>query len=562
MAEIEVGRVTIRVEPDTRGFKRDLEREVGAAAKGAEKNVNMGADFDGRNVKPEAAAVAKDARQKVKFDADSSGFRQVQVLARETLRIQNKTGNLASRINAKNTLIRQEQDLLDLKQASAAVNARDNDSHLRTVKALQVYQRETFSLQKKTAAVQAKAHSARAKSDKAAIVASGALVASASATKSIGEQLAPSFGSGVNLPAVALILGAITAYAAPLLGFITTAVLALPGLIGLIAAPIAALALGMDGLKFAAKQIAVPLNNLKVAISAKTADVFTPIFKKMVPVFKEMRDPIAFIVEGVGEAASKMVDFVASGEGLRRLQSMTQSIGQFFKDGDFGFESLLDATTGLGEEFTKNLPDMSKWFNETMLQFRQWVNEISADGTLQGAFSNLGTVIDNLIQNIGRIGAAAVEAFGKPEGADLLTETFDLIASVMVRIISLSEQLGRNLQNIAQAIRPIVAGILAAMGQYSASQSVIRDFLTNAPLFEPRVDMRGSHTAMQDWHAEVLELAKDAGDAVENVGKPSGSQSLTPGTLLDAATAKPPGEGRTGHLRSYPFLTPLRPKKS
>ena len=542
MAEIEVGRVTIRVEPDTRGFKRELTQEVREAARGAEKNVNMGADFDGSNVKPEAAAVAKDAKQKVKFEAETDGFKQVQLMARETLRIQNRTGNL-SRIAQNAHLLRQEKEKVHLANTLNAIRA--NDPTLATVKKLQVYQRETFKIQKRTAAVQAKAQRSRAKSDKAAIVASGAILASAGSAKSIGEQLAPSFGSGVNLPAVALILAGITAYAAPLLGFITTAVLALPGLIGLIAAPIAALALGMDGLKFAAKQIEVPLNNLKVAISAKTADVFTPIFKKMVPVLKEMREPIAHIVEGVGEAANKMVDFVASGEGMRRMQSMTDSIGQFFKDGDFGFESLLDATTGLGEEFTKNLPDMSKWFNETMLQFRMWVNEISADGTLQGAFSNLGTVIDSLVQNIGRIGAAAVKAFGKPEGADLLTETFDLIASIMVRIIAMSETISRNLQNIAQVIRPIVAGILAAMGQYSASQSIIQDFLTNAPLFEPTVDMRGTHTVMQDWHEEVLELAGSAKDAVESVGE---STSVTPGALLDAATGTTKEDGEPTEL--------------
>ena len=67
MSEVEVGRVYIKVSPDTGTFRRELVKDVNTAAKSAETEVQMGSEFNDDGLQSQAAAAARRARQEVEF---------------------------------------------------------------------------------------------------------------------------------------------------------------------------------------------------------------------------------------------------------------------------------------------------------------------------------------------------------------------------------------------------------------------------------------------------------------------------------------------------------------
>lgn len=78
----EVGRISIRVVPDTDGFRRELKRQLEAITKNLEAKVNIDPDLDGFREKVNAAT--KGMKTSVGVDADTKGFRErVEVLTRQ-----------------------------------------------------------------------------------------------------------------------------------------------------------------------------------------------------------------------------------------------------------------------------------------------------------------------------------------------------------------------------------------------------------------------------------------------------------------------------------------------
>lgn len=64
----EVGRISVRVVPDTDGFRRELKRQLEAITKGLEAKVNIDPDLDGFRQKVNAATKGMDAHIQVHAD--------------------------------------------------------------------------------------------------------------------------------------------------------------------------------------------------------------------------------------------------------------------------------------------------------------------------------------------------------------------------------------------------------------------------------------------------------------------------------------------------------------
>lgn len=67
----EVGRVSVRVVPDTDGFRRSLKRQLEAITKGVEAKINVNPDVSGFRQKVSAATKGLD-NAKVKVDVDKN----------------------------------------------------------------------------------------------------------------------------------------------------------------------------------------------------------------------------------------------------------------------------------------------------------------------------------------------------------------------------------------------------------------------------------------------------------------------------------------------------------
>uniref|UniRef100_A0AAU8GQ41 Tape measure protein n=1 Tax=Mycobacterium phage QTRlifeCrisis TaxID=3136627 RepID=A0AAU8GQ41_9VIRU len=249
----------------------------------------------------------------------------------------------------------------------------------------------------------------------------------------------PSFGSGINPAGYAAIFAGITVLAAPLLGLITTALLSLPGLIALVATPIAALALGLDGLKEAAESIKEPFDKLREAMSAKVKDQFTPIFKQLPQLFPMLERSLPSVTQGLADMAQGAIDAVARNS--PKVEATIRRIGDALTQAKPGVDGFVSGFIGLADELSKKFPGITDWFNKAGENFDNWVSKITEDGSLSQAFSGLGDTLKTVLDLVVDLGKQGLEWIKKPENIEDFVSGLKSIADSLRDIAKLSADL-------------------------------------------------------------------------------------------------------------------------
>jgi hypothetical protein len=299
----------------------------------------------------------------------------------------------------------------------------------------------------------------------------------------MGGDVIPSFGSGINPAGYAVILAGIAAVAAPLVGLVTTALLALPGLVGLIAAPIAAITLGLDGFKKAAETIKPQFDALKQTMSDVAQSSFTPVMQRIADeIFPKLSASLPNVTKGLSEFAQGALDAFKNDGG--KFQNSITRIGDAFAQMRPGMDGFMSGIIGLIDQFTLKLPGIADWFNKSGQGFSDWVTRVSEDGTLSTAFDQLGKTIDVVLSKIADWGKASIDFMGTPGSMDGFIETLGKIGDLITDIINLSAELNKSWQIVVQGGRAlgVIGNVL--QGDLVGAFNNGKDLLTNKPWLE------------------------------------------------------------------------------
>lgn len=252
----------------------------------------------------------------------------------------------------------------------------------------------------------------------------------------------PSFGSGINPAGWGVILAAVLALAAPVIGFITTALLALPGIVALISAPIAAITLGLEGFLKAAQSINEPFERLKKTMSDVNEKAFTPFFQAIADrIFPSLESKMPAVSNGLAQMAQGFTDAFARPENVAMFENSLQRIGDFFAQIRPGMDSFLSGFIGLVDQFTQKLPGLGDWINNTGQDFLNWVKEISESGQLSVALDGLGASLKTILDALGGMGKAGFEFFSNPEKVQQFVDGLGSVKDFLVDIVELSNKL-------------------------------------------------------------------------------------------------------------------------
>lgn len=199
---------------------------------------------------------------------------------------------------------------------------------------------------------------------------------------------AKQFGSSITalivqltvwVPLLILAAGAITY----LIGIIAAAVAGLPALLFGVGAPIAALVLGLDGLKNAFKTLAPEFDKMKKRLSDTFEKGFKPVVQGLKPLLPILSDGLNSTAEALGRFATKLTDSINSSF---RMGGMATNM-ENFKNALNGVPKFLDALSG---GFTK--------FFESILRAAGQTNALKILGeTLSGVFDKLSGFFDQSI---------------------------------------------------------------------------------------------------------------------------------------------------------------------
>lgn len=259
----------------------------------------------------------------------------------------------------------------------------------------------------------------------------------------------PSFGSGINPAGWAAILAGVVALAAPLLGIITSALLALPGIVGLLTAPIAAVTLGLDGFKKAAEKIKPQFEELKAVMSEVAETAFTPVLQNIAEkIFPQLKEALPAVTKGLANFAQGAVDAFSRPENAAKFQGSLTRIGQAFNDMRPGMDGFMSGFIGLIDQFSLKLPAIKDWFNDLGTDFDAWVQKISADGSLGRAFDGLGGILKEILDTVGELALSGLEWIQDPAKVEDFKNGLSDLLGVLEDIASLSSTLTDMFSNI------------------------------------------------------------------------------------------------------------------
>lgn len=253
----------------------------------------------------------------------------------------------------------------------------------------------------------------------------------------------PGFGSGINPMGYAAILGGVVALAAPLMGILTTALLAVPGILAGIAAPIGALTLGLDGLKSAAERLKAPFDQIKATMSEAVKGQFGPVFDQLGKIFPTLERSLPGVTQGMADMAKSLADTLTSGPGLAKLDSIIGNVSAALSKAAPGIGSFTDGFLTLADELSKKFPNIADWFNGAGQSFSDWVQKITADGSLSTAFDGIGGTLKSILDTVGAMAENGMKFFEDPKKIEDFNTALSNVGTILAGIVDLSNQLNK-----------------------------------------------------------------------------------------------------------------------
>ena len=274
----------------------------------------------------------------------------------------------------------------------------------------------------------------------------------------------PSFGSGINPAGYLVILAGAALVAAPLIGLLSTAVLAIPGLISAVATPFMAITLGLEGIKKAAAGSGLfglnekgEIDGLGAVFDKVKADISQAFDEGLSPSFKALADSIDPLLGSLPEVATGLSDMfkgftdsLTSEEGMKLFDDTIKNIGRSMSDAAPGMQSFTDGMIGIANSFSQQLPGLSAWFNKTGEDFAKWVADMTApiegpgiDGKskMDMAFEGLGDTLRTIGDWVVDMGEAGLKFVQDPKKMDDFVATLDNIGRIITNLVDMGNKL-------------------------------------------------------------------------------------------------------------------------
>ncbi|MBL3742855.1 hypothetical protein IQ261_01215 [Mycobacteroides abscessus subsp. massiliense] len=393
----EVGRVSVRVVPDTDGFRRELKRQLEAITKGLEAKVDIDPDLKGFRQKVNAATKGMDAH--IQVHADTARARA------EMLALQ-KTGGRGGIFSTLGASISEM-------------------------------------------------------------------------TQSMGQSIATARPFGVSIVAIA----AAASLAVPAIGLMSGALVALPGILGAIVAPLGAVLMGMEGIKqslvnsgwavFDKKGKLKPgeqLAKIQDSVSKVFETGLTPVFTKLLAIIPALQEGFGAIAQGLVGMTDGFVSALTSAKGLDQIKTMFKNIGDALGQAGPGIRDFTAAMLTLSTEFSKKLPGMAQSFNNWASKVLTWVDKITkVDGSglsqFDRAMKGLGDSLKSFGSAVGDLFLKGFDWISNPENAAKVVRFFNDLKTAIDGLWPILDKTFTRLEQLSALAAPLIkaTGALSSM---------------------------------------------------------------------------------------------------
>lgn len=495
-----VGTGYVQVVPSLKGFHQRVRREL--ASQRISDTVEMKPELDTKAVRSEAAKAARDMSQDVTFTAEAdtaTARRELSVLSRSrntvvtaAARVAGAAAQLTGLTRPRNASVTAEAHTAGAASQLARLGRPRQAPVTARVDMAGALARLAALTRPRSATVTAHADTAMAATrlgivarTRQAIINVGANIAAAaariawvarprSATLNVDADtgMAQAKIAGLTAQLIALnlfsggasrgmlIFTAVMLLAAPAVAAVGTALLGVPGALMAILGPVAAVALGFQGIKQAAQVMVPALDALKARLSATFAAGLTPVFQRIADVLLPgVAAGLDHIARGLVSNAAAITGVVTSARGMGLIQAILANIGMLLERLNPFLGGLTDGFLQLAAVGSAALIRFSDILNGWGVAFAQTMQRLSDTGILAVAFDNLGRVVGAVLTLFLRLMEVGAQMMAGPLGREL-GDAFNMLGDAIIRLMPFFEAVSRVMLALIMVVLPPLLDLL------------------------------------------------------------------------------------------------------
>lgn len=409
----EVGRVSIRVVPDTSGFRRDLKRAVDEAEAGLKVEIPVEFDVDTAGLRAKLESIKARVTIPVDFDLDLARLRaQLEALdsSRVTIPVEIGDGSEIERLQARLAAL-DSKDVRISVELSGVAEATAQIEYL--ISLVSLLDGREIDIQVDVDAAAAIAQLGTLNAAMAGTTANAAVMGATSRSAFGGMASAAllAVGALVILPALAAGIAVAGAAITAAWGAAATAVAALPAAIALIGAPLGLLLLDFDSLKETVGKLTPAFQEFRKQASEAFAKGLAPALETFATkVLPKVQAGVTGIATTMGQLAQQASNWLATTQGTQLLNQVLTNVDTTLKSmsvglGDIGQSFLLLAAQATSFDVLRAA------VNEFGASFKSNVVDLVNSGTLDTAMRGLRDMLVELGQGFSDLVHNGIELF-------------------------------------------------------------------------------------------------------------------------------------------------------
>jgi phage-related protein len=276
-----------------------------------------------------------------------------------------------------------------------------------------------------------------------------------------------------------IVFVAVLVLAAPLVALIASLIAGLPSLLFAAGAGFAAVALGMDGIKAAAKVLGPLVDQLKTSLSNTFEKGLGPIFQSLKAVFPVIQTGLNQVAEGLINMTRNIADVILLPQNMEALGRILKNVAGFFSDLGPTIAVFVQSLLTLGDAGAAAFGPMSTVLFEMAAEFNKFVNQLNASGDLTKAFFGLAQVLGSLLHLFNQLFLVGVQSMGALTGP--IVQLFDGLGNALVALMPALTALSSLLFTVvAEALNQLTPIITALTPSFTLLAQTIGTLLVSA----------------------------------------------------------------------------------
>lgn len=266
----------------------------------------------------------------------------------------------------------------------------------------------------------------------------------------------------------AMIFKLILAGIGPILGIIAGLLAGLPSLIAAAGVAVGVIALGMDGIKNAWKTFTDGIEPVKKAVSETFEKGLTPQFKQWSQILNGMIPQLQKVASGLTTMLQGFTNAISSKQGLADINIILGNTATFFAQLKGPLQSFTEGFLAFAREGSKSFDLLVGVFQRFADSFKALTTSAGFANQMRKALEGLAKVVDALLQGFLKLFSAGMDAMGQLGGplANAINSVVDAIVAALPSLVEFAKLILNVITTLADQLTPVFQQLAPVFAEF------------------------------------------------------------------------------------------------